>query len=358
MLHHIDRIVAEHGAFWASTSQRLATTAQVMLPTEEDDDEDWMPEVGDHVEAQFTDHNKFFAGIVTQVNYDDTIAVKFTTNVTENNMNLDKVRSASGKPPKIGRKYAGPSHQPPEHFSVGVAVKAPFEGGNELDGEITLKHTDGSFDVTFKFNTNVTEHNIPAHKLHLQHVLTPELSKHKRALERVMKAPESKDFLRPVNELWLSDSIPGYFDIIKQPMDLGTIKAKLLAGGYDSNTSGVLADVKLTFENCMTYAQDKTSVWYLTAERMIATAEEWFSGRGSKKHKKGSRKLCTAKPSTAKHLGGAADQQKKRKATTQDSSASKRPNVYNDYQKTLNFLGRTRSPSYQLCAGGTRCEKA
>ena len=101
---------------------------------------------------------------------------------------------------------------------------------------------------------------------------------------------------------------------------LGTIKAKLLAGGYDSNTSGVLADVKLTFENCMTYAQDKTSVWYLTAERMIATAEEWFSGGGSKKHKKGSKKLCTAKPSTAKHLEGAADQQKKRKATTRGSS--------------------------------------
>jgi len=226
-------------------------------------------------------------------------------------MNLDKVRSASGQQPKIGRKCVGPSHQPSEHFSVGVAVKAPFEGGNELDGETTWKHTNGSFAVTFKFNTNVTEHNIPAHKLHLQHVLTPGLSKYKRALERVMKAPESKDFLRPVNELWLSDSIPGYFDIIKQPMDLGTIKAKLLAGGYDSNTSGVLADVKLTSENCMTYAQDKTSDWYLTAERIFATAEEWFSGGGSKKRKKGSKKLCTAKPSTAKHLGGAADRQRK-----------------------------------------------
>ncbi|KAK9088224.1 hypothetical protein Scep_027306 [Stephania cephalantha] len=44
--------------------------------------------------------------------------------------------------------------------------------------------------------------------------------------------------------------IPDYFDIISEPMDLGTVKKKLENGSY-SSARDFAADVKLTFSNAM-----------------------------------------------------------------------------------------------------------
>ena len=103
MMKQIDTIVAEHGEFWDITSRRLAATAGVALPGEEEGAEDWVPAVGDFVQvrrppparppvlrvappphltsastlqAKFTTHTKFFPGIVTAVNSDYTIGVR------------------------------------------------------------------------------------------------------------------------------------------------------------------------------------------------------------------------------------------------------------------------------------------
>ncbi|KAG2659596.1 hypothetical protein PVAP13_1KG369800 [Panicum virgatum] len=46
--------------------------------------------------------------------------------------------------------------------------------------------------------------------------------------------------------------IPDYFDIIKTPMDLGTVQKKLESGSYRS-PSDFAADVRLTFNNAMAY---------------------------------------------------------------------------------------------------------
>ena len=61
------------------------------------------------------------------------------------------------------------------------------------------------------------------------------------------------------------ESIPDYFVVIKKPMDLGTIKNALGNGGYNANPQGVLADIKLTFENCKTYTGDPSSPWWAHA---------------------------------------------------------------------------------------------
>lgn len=47
-------------------------------------------------------------------------------------------------------------------------------------------------------------------------------------------------------------NIPDYFNVIKQPMDLGTVKKKLLSAVYSSPLD-FYDDVKLTFSNAMTY---------------------------------------------------------------------------------------------------------
>jgi E1A/CREB-binding protein len=64
-------------------------------------------------------------------------------------------------------------------------------------------------------------------------------------------------FASPVNpvELGLDD----YFDIIKKPMDFGTIQKNLEAGTYHS-FDDFKSDVRLTFENAMKYNEEKTPV--------------------------------------------------------------------------------------------------
>jgi E1A/CREB-binding protein len=70
-------------------------------------------------------------------------------------------------------------------------------------------------------------------------------------------------FATPVNpeELGLDD----YFDIIKKPMDLGTIQKKLDGGSYHS-FDDFKSDVRLTFENAMKYNEERTVVHEMAKE--------------------------------------------------------------------------------------------
>uniref|UniRef100_A0A5B6ZVQ1 Putative transcription factor GTE10 n=1 Tax=Davidia involucrata TaxID=16924 RepID=A0A5B6ZVQ1_DAVIN len=69
-------------------------------------------------------------------------------------------------------------------------------------------------------------------------------------LNRLMAHQFGWVFNTPVDVVKLN--IPDYFNVIKHPMDLGTVKSKLLSGEYFSPT-GFAADVRLTFSNAMTY---------------------------------------------------------------------------------------------------------
>ncbi|KAI8368854.1 Bromodomain-containing protein [Choanephora cucurbitarum] len=66
------------------------------------------------------------------------------------------------------------------------------------------------------------------------------LKKHKRAIA----------FLDPVDPIYFN--IPDYFDIVKHPMDLGTVERKLLADKY-LNVDAFKSDVQLIFDNCYLY---------------------------------------------------------------------------------------------------------
>ncbi|RDX83731.1 Transcription factor GTE10, partial [Mucuna pruriens] len=69
-------------------------------------------------------------------------------------------------------------------------------------------------------------------------------------LNRVISHQCGRFFDKPVDIVkW---NIPDYFTIIKHPMDLGTVKAKLISGEY-SSLMDFAADVRLTFSNAMTY---------------------------------------------------------------------------------------------------------
>uniref|UniRef100_A0A5B6ZTT8 Putative transcription factor GTE10 n=1 Tax=Davidia involucrata TaxID=16924 RepID=A0A5B6ZTT8_DAVIN len=69
-------------------------------------------------------------------------------------------------------------------------------------------------------------------------------------LNRLMSHQFGWVFNTPVDVVKLN--IPDYFNVIKHPMDLGTVKSKLLSGEYLSPL-GFAADVRLAFSNAMTY---------------------------------------------------------------------------------------------------------
>ncbi|XP_062191594.1 transcription factor GTE9-like isoform X2 [Phragmites australis] len=69
-------------------------------------------------------------------------------------------------------------------------------------------------------------------------------------LKRLMTDKWGKPFLAPVDVV--KCGIPDYFDVIKQPMDLGTVQKKMKSGMY-STPRDFAADVRLTFSNAMTY---------------------------------------------------------------------------------------------------------
>ena len=60
-------------------------------------------------------------------------------------------------------------------------------------------------------------------------------------------------FLEAVDEE--KDNAPGYFNIVKQPMDLGTVRSKLQESRY-SSFDAFASDVKLVFTNCQLYNED------------------------------------------------------------------------------------------------------
>lgn len=92
----------------------------------------------------------------------------------------------------------------------------------------------------------------------------------KGLLQRLMKHKNAWVFNVPVdvNALGLHD----YFDIIKAPMDLGTVKSRLDKNFYQSPME-FMVDVRLTFRNAMTYNPKGQDV-YVMAEQLLQIFED------------------------------------------------------------------------------------
>lgn len=84
-----------------------------------------------------------------------------------------------------------------------------------------------------------------------------EIKKTTQVVNEVLRDPETSFFFgKPVDPVALG--IPDYPDIIKKPMDLGTIRTGLKLGSY-ANADEVLRDVYLTFRNCLRYNRSPAS---------------------------------------------------------------------------------------------------
>ncbi|XP_076952789.1 uncharacterized protein LOC143626667 [Bidens hawaiensis] len=78
-----------------------------------------------------------------------------------------------------------------------------------------------------------------------------ELNVSLEVIKKVMKMDASESFNVPVNPVALG--IPDYFDVVKTPMDFGTICSNLESGIKYMNSEDVYKDVQFIWENCYKY---------------------------------------------------------------------------------------------------------
>ena len=81
-------------------------------------------------------------------------------------------------------------------------------------------------------------------------VTLPRLAHMKKVIANLKKSSISAPFREPVNIVALN--IPNYPDIIKQPMDLGTVDRRLKSSSYDK-VSDFITDFNLIVDNCITF---------------------------------------------------------------------------------------------------------
>lgn len=106
----------------------------------------------------------------------------------------------------------------------------------------------------------------------------------------LMRHPDCVGFLRPVDEV--SHDVPGYRDIVKNPMDFQTICKRLTEGYYfeeqqedDDSTRGqgargVVEDILLIYTNCRLYNGSDSSIYRYSLKMMSLTVElfrQWVS---------------------------------------------------------------------------------
>lgn len=129
-----------------------------------------------------------------------------------------------------------------------------------------------------------------------------------RIVKDMLRLKDSHAFSKPIDQLWPSDQLPGYFEMIHSPMDLRTVQEKLERGGYmrdsDVATTQVAMlddeafkkDMLLVFNNARTYNRPG-DIFYQAAGRLTEKFESKFAmlpayrdpgteGAGKKKKKK------------------------------------------------------------------------
>jgi bromodomain-containing factor 1 len=79
-------------------------------------------------------------------------------------------------------------------------------------------------------------------------------------------------FMEPVDPVKLG--IPDYFNVIKTPMDLSTVKKKLDAGSY-STADDFEADIRLVFQNCYLYNGAESDVSRLGRDLEAVFDRKW-----------------------------------------------------------------------------------
>jgi len=97
----------------------------------------------------------------------------------------------------------------------------------------------------------------------------------KATIDKICRYDEYKLFAESVNET----DAPGYYDIVTQPMDFGTMRCKLEKGKYKAGSKGIMGvyhDFLLVMDNCALYNENNEQVLN-EAGRLLSLLPETFA---------------------------------------------------------------------------------
>jgi chromodomain-helicase-DNA-binding protein 7 len=160
-----------------------------------------------------------------------------------------------------------------------VQVNEPEESASDIDETAYLdanllkterESLDESFDAA-------KEHFTKRGPWHLPSELKPDKFKEIAlgTLAKIGRADRYNVFAEPVSE----EEAPGYFDVVDDPIDMATMKAKVESGDYGDGSKAaakLYKDFLLMFENCAAYNDDEGEVLE-EAARLLALVPETFA---------------------------------------------------------------------------------
>nr|GMC76680.1 transcription factor GTE4-like [Ipomoea batatas] len=171
--------------------------------------------------------------------------------VTESNHGVGELVEKEKRTPKANQYYAN------SEFLLGKD-RLPTESNKKLKPNGNRKKHGGEFGHGFGFNFGSEKHKNQVFR------------RCSALLQKLMKHNYGWVFNKPVDAYALG--LHDYHDIIKHPMDLGTIKTRLSQNWYKSPRE-FAEDVRLVFHNAMTYNPKGQDV-HIMAEQMSKIFEE------------------------------------------------------------------------------------
>eukprot|EP01102_Stenamoeba_stenopodia_P006826 TRINITY_DN190_c0_g1_i1.p1 TRINITY_DN190_c0_g1~~TRINITY_DN190_c0_g1_i1.p1 ORF type:complete len:1013 (-),score=292.50 TRINITY_DN190_c0_g1_i1:62-3100(-) len=170
--------------------------------------------------------------------------------------------------------------------------------------------------------------------------LSPQLKHCQRILTQVMAHNLAWPFNQPVDPVALN--IPDYFDVIKHPMDLGTIKERLDDGHYHS-ISEFASDVRLVWKNAMTYNPPGSDV-YIMADIVAKAFESKYAKLEERQQKEIKEKKEKEREREGEKKKEKKDRQEKKLSTPLTSEDMTAQIAAMVREQVKNIIGKERPP--------------
>ncbi|KAJ1993018.1 hypothetical protein EDC05_002459 [Coemansia umbellata] len=145
--------------------------------------------------------------------------------------------------------------------------------GADSQNQMASVNVGGSLEKTGKIKRAKTEKTAKATQPNSSGLSSATQKLLTRILRKISKHHSAFPFSRPVDVVL--DGCPTYYDIIKHPMDLGTIKTKLESPGRYSNTDEFETDIRLMLSNCYAFNPAGTPVYMMGKEVENIFEKEW-----------------------------------------------------------------------------------
>lgn len=178
---------------------------------------------------------------------------------------------------KIAKARAQAKREPTSSQPPNPVAPVSVNGGLVISGSTAnVRHDHHASHQDISYLDSMSEAQLDEHIRSLRfnfcgHITVTELKNRLMPLlTKLMESEYGWAFNNPVDPVqW---NIPDYFDIIKCPMDLGSIKKRLENEHY-SSVEAFAGDVRLVFENCIAY-NSSTNKFNIAAKQLLSSFDK------------------------------------------------------------------------------------